>query len=840
MKHTNSEFDEHASLHKLAHFLPAQAALKDFVHHNTLHAFQNHKFFKAIQEASQMFGYRTSLSIEEYRTLYAQGRIQPEVLTRIVSECHSPDKVAYWMEILLYKPFLTPIQKRIGALRHGWKDYYKISIDKVVQPILFRLLSNYLDQGISINSFPLSGNGFLAAVRDLESHSVVGFMRTERARKFLLDEQTGVAQLLDLIVGDASLYEQYLFDQQFTHPGWSGIVSVIEMQPETLLDQRSISLRELIIVELIFEIDALDQKFGDTWKPLGIHLPEKPEPLFQVTESSEVFETIALWQKAYEWSYYDEVLAGIAKPNNLPTRNANNFQALFCIDDRSYSLRRNIESIDPECATYGTPGFFGVEFYFRPENGKFLTKACPAPITPKYMIHERNRRDSNKNDLHYSKRSHGLLQGWLITQTLGFWAAFKLFLNLFRPTMSPAAAYSFRHMDKHADLSIEYNEAESKLEKLQVGFKLDEMAERLKRVLGSTGLTGNYAPLVYVVGHGASSVNNTHYAGYDCGACCGRPGAVNARTFAYMANKPEVRALLRESGIEIPDSTRFVAAMHDTTRDEIEFYDDQNFDKALHVLHEKNVLTMHQALQLNARERSRRFATIDSSLSPEKVHELVKRRSVSLFEPRPEMNHAFASLCIIGRNSLTSHLYLDARPFMNSYDYRNDPDGIYLEGILNAAAPVCGGINLEYYFSRVDIQQLGAGTKLPHNVIGLFAVANGVEGDLRPGLPSQMIELSDPWRLLFIIEQRPEVVLNTIKRNKSTLEWFENEWVHLTVKDPDSGNILVLKDLKFELYTPLRKEPPTISEAAKNTKDVTGFIVSQTENIPVMQFTSPL
>ena len=66
---------------------------------------------------------------------------------------------------------------------------------------------------------------------------------------------------------------------------------------------------------------------------------------------------------------------------------------------------------------------------------------------------------------------------------------------------------------------------------------------------------------------------------------------------------------------------------------------------------------------------------------------------------------------------------LDRRAFMNSYDYRIDPEGNFLLNILRPIPPVCGGINLEYFFSRTDNQKLGAGTKLPHNVMGLFAVA---------------------------------------------------------------------------------------------------------------------
>ena len=141
---------------------------------------------------------------------------------------------------------------------------------------------------------------------------------------------------------------------------------------------------------------------------------------------------------------------------------------------------------------------------------------------------------------------------------------------------------------------------------------------------------------------------------------------------------------------------------------------------------------------------------------------------------------------------------------MNSYDYRTDLDGKLLLNVMKPLPPVCGGINLEYYFSRIDNQKLGAGTKLPHNVMGLIGVSNSSDGDLRPGLPLQMIEVHDPVRLMILVEHYPEVVLKTIQVLPELYEWFANEWVHLLAIHPDTNAFYFFKKGVFELYNPLK------------------------------------
>jgi uncharacterized protein YbcC (UPF0753/DUF2309 family) len=293
-----------------------------------------------------------------------------------------------------------------------------------------------------------------------------------------------------------------------------------------------------------------------------------------------------------------------------------------------------------------------------------------------------------------------------------------------------------------------------------------------------------------------------------------------------MANHTEVRAILRDRGLIIPDETQFVGGLHDTTRDEVVFFDVDTLRAKNIELHIKNEHVFKTALDLNAKERSRRFESIDSHLEPAVIHEKIRLRSVSLFEPRPELNHATNSLCIVGRRALTKHLFLDRRSFLNSYDYATDLDGKLLLGIMRPLGPVCGGINLEYFFSRVDNQKLGAGTKLPHNVMGLFGVANGIDGDLRPGLPSQMIEVHDPVRLLIVVEHFADVVLQTIQKQPDTYEWFINEWVHLVAIHPETRELSVFKEGKFEPYRPLKSAVEAIS-------DLVSVLETHEENLPV-------
>ena len=162
-----------------------------------------------------------------------------------------------------------------------------------------------------------------------------------------------------------------------------------------------------------------------------------------------------------------------------------------------------------------------------------------------------------------------------------------------------------------------------------------------------------------------------------------------------------------------------------------------------------------------------------------------------------------STVALIGRRALTRGLFLDRRAFLLSYDPSIDAEGAILERTLAAATPVGAGINLEYYFSHVDNERYGAGSKLPHNITGLFGVMSGHASDLRTGLPRQMIEIHEPLRLLVIVEATPERLLDIASRQAEVKELVVNRWIQLVSLHPETGVMQIFTDRGFVPFEPV-------------------------------------
>lgn len=517
---------------------------------------------------------------------------------------------------------------------------------------------------------------------------------------------------------------------------------------------------------------------------------------------------LPLWQRAYERHYRDELLSALwakraAKSDAGQTSARPKMQVVCCIDDREESLRRHIETASPHLETFGTAGFFNLAIAYQGIDDPTTFPLCPVVITPKHLVVEEPlagqtgqfvRRKVRQVRWYkllrtYKRASRSLFWGPVVTALAGLWAAVPLLLTVFAPGLAARLRQKLRDNllpPVKTQLSMRRDDT-SRESGLLEGFSIAEKAERVAHLLENIGLTRNFGQLVVLVGHDSHSVNNPHFAAYACGACGGRSGGPNARLFARMANRPEVRSLLRARGLEIPDDTYFLGAVHDTCDDEIHFFDDDRLPETHRPLFAEQQRLLAWAVAQNSQERARRFETAPLTISAEQAHEHVQERGADLSQARPELGHATNASAVIGRRSVSEGLFLDRRSFLVSYDPTTDPTGDILERTLVAVLPVGAGINLEYFFSTVDNERLGAGTKLPHNVTGLVGVMNGACSDLRTGLPLQMVEIHEPLRLLIVIECRPAVLLSVLTRQKNAANLLRNEWLFVCVIDPDTG-----------------------------------------------------
>jgi uncharacterized protein YbcC (UPF0753/DUF2309 family) len=168
----------------------------------------------------------------------------------------------------------------------------------------------------------------------------------------------------------------------------------------------------------------------------------------------------------------------------------------------------------------------------------------------------------------------------------------------------------------------------------------------------------------------------------------------------------------------------------------------------------------------------------------------LRARADDWAEVYPELGLAGNAAMIIGPREMTRNVDLQRRVFLHSYRPHLDPDGSALESIMTAPLIVAQWINHQYYFSTVDPDRWGAGTKTIHNVIGTIGVLSGQVGDLRQGLPLQSVRfgsqlLHEPMRLIVIIQAPLERIGTIVSRNQNLRHLFDNHWITLTARDDD-------------------------------------------------------
>jgi uncharacterized protein YbcC (UPF0753/DUF2309 family) len=694
--------------------------------------------------------------------------------------------------------------------------------------------------------------------------SVLGPVATDFER--ILQENLSARSVVREVLAALGVRDEELHDfvvaTALALPGVTGMFSRLERHPEE--GDAPAALIELLAVRLVIERRAIEHAAADaglppTWGELKARMPVPParprecEALLLTMlargagkgadailalkdeEVTTLFREVAALPRerrnfllflAYENAYRRRILTGMValqrKIGAAPRAQVRpKAQVMFCIDEREESIRRALEELDPAIETLGAAGFFGMAIDFMGLDDHEPAPYCPVVVKPAHEVHEsavaRDRkwqglRGRLRASWHAVERTISMtsrtLLGGAVASGLG-----PLAFALAQGRVAAPRA-SMRLWDELTasvvrppetellSLSSKTDSAPARKPAKPLGFSIDEAADRVTAMLKSTGLTQNQARLIVVLGHGSTSLNNPHESAHDCGACGGRRGGANARLFAELANRPDVRAGVLARGVKIPEDTWFIGGLHDTADDAIELSD----LAALPASHQQEFMALHATLEQSrkdsARERCRRFLHAPLGISADAALAHVEVRSTHLGQPRPEYGHCTNAMAVVGRRTLTRGLHLDRRAFLISYDPSIDENDVLVERILAAVGPVGAGINLEYFFSSVDNEVYGCGTKLPHNVTGLLGVMNGHQGDLRTGLPLQMVELHEPMRLLLIVEASPESLLAVAGRQAEVRELVVNRWVHLVSVHPKTGAITYFHKNQFVPFVP--------------------------------------
>ena len=761
------------------------------------------------------------------------------------------------------------------TVAHEEEPFLPRPVDDVIHPWLIRLCSVFLDQGTAYWAMPNREKGFYESVRMLLSgHGgispkyLVGLDREFRRQEHLaFSAAEAVLDYLDSVTIEEAEWSGILQAELLALPGWAGLMRKLEEEP-TLAPHKILpcSLIDFLAVRLTMSRVAARRGAGEA---IPEESPLKTRERRRLSRSARVYDAARVlrlsgeevadlseseWMAfstevkafnglerrrvlhlAYERAHEREVLRGLASHRKyrglFDQQQRPPVQVFFCLDEREESMRRALEEVNPAVETYSAAGYFGLAVDYKGIDDPHGAAFCPVVVKPKHAIVEQPK--AGDTSLLESRRwrrrilgllmrnsvvsSKTLLRGWLSTSALGLLSAAPLIGHLLAPRRYALLRDWLNRAflpEPRTELTLMRNTKQSQgaVSGLLMGFTTEEKAERVASVLGPAGLVRDFARLVVILGHGSSSLNNPHESAHDCGACGGRRGGPNARLFAAMTNREEVRERLREKGIDIPSDTWFVGGYHDTCNDDIEFFD-LDAVPPTHLPDLESIRSsLDRARTQNALERARRFESLPASADAERALRHVEERSEHLAQPRPEYGHCTNSVCIIGRRSLTRGLFLDRRAFLVSYDADVDPGNEALAALLAAAVPVCAGISLEYYFSFVDNDRYGCGTKLPHNVTSLIGVMDGHASDLRTGLPWQMVEIHEPVRILFVVETTPNRLEKVIETNSALKRLLENRWIRLATIDPASARVHVHRDGEFEeFHEDLERLPVALS-----------------------------
>ncbi|ASV29307.1 DUF2309 domain-containing protein [Maribacter cobaltidurans] len=734
--------------------------LYSFVTSNPLNGFEKEHFFQATQHASTLLGADMFPKADVYKNALKSGAIDALEIQKILQEKGYSQSPEYYLE-LMSKQASTRTENSEHRL-----DQYMV-----------KWLSSFMDEGLAEWQMPYKSYGFYTAWRKLATFDEsLGPVRITMIPK-TSDEA------LEMVLNGLSDEE---IMKAFEHhlvalPGWTGYTKHRVKNLPTWQREAPITLKDYLAIRL-----WANKKLGGSLITNEVRIDSK----------NTISELSYLWLLAWEKSWQKQLLQTL-KNSSIETSAPSEFdtdaQMVFCIDTRSELIRRHVEN-HGNYETFGYAGFFGIAMDYQNPKSGLSQKACPPILDSSYVVSEKAKTEKkgskksfdHKNEVrnfwnYFLKRMKNMLPS-----TFGFVEGSGFFygVNLTLRTLFSKSVYRWKNKELNAYEAVCTPEIKHTDNNDSVNTSIP-LAEKVNIVKSAFALMGwkNFAPLVIFVGHGSHSANNPFGSSLDCGACAATPGRHNARMLAKLANDSEVRkSLIEEHDIKIPETTLFVGAEHNTTTDEIVLFDSdtpKSHQKSL-----ANLKINFKKAQVSATQE--RLGHKTNSVS------LAQLKASNWGETRPEWGLAKNASFIIGPRKMTQNHNLEGRCFLHSYDWNTDQDGKSLEAIMQGPMVVTQWINNHYYFSTVDNDAFGAGTKTTHNVTGKFGVVQGNGGDLKRGLPwESLYEEKDnpyhpPLRLTVVINAPRKRVNKILHRNESLKSLITNEWLHLIIMDPET------------------------------------------------------
>lgn len=746
------------------------------------------------------------MSVEHFRRQHASGRITVADLEHAIHQAGADLAVQDLLD-WLRNPEPEPVPglpslADVATRRQGqaW--------DKIIEEEVSKWCAAYFDEGQSAwrmpwRKLPLYSAWREAAMIDLtpELAGLKNFRRLAAGLPESANEAMGM--VLDELGLPAEQAEDYMHRLLMTLPGWSSYVQH-HVRDRATRGTHDESLMELLTVRLVFELQLARQFEGSgilcEWMEILQDGGSKPGLQLQKQ---------VLWHSALEAGYQRKLGSGLLRKDAAQARPQEHrpaLQAVFCIDVRSEVMRRSLESMSDRIMTLGFAGFFGMPIEHVPFGHRHGSSQVPVLLSPRYRVRDHlphltpDQEKQVKRRMQIQRRAEhswnafktSAVSCFSFVEAAGLGFALRLVKDGLLPGLGggktkgcPCAEPNLRDYKRGASGLIEEAQPDS-------GIPPEDQVQLALGALKNMGLTGGFARLVMLCGHGSQTTNNPYAAGLDCGACGGHAGDSNARVAAAILNRPQVRAGLKAGGIDIPQDTWFIAALHNTTTDDITLMDAGRAPAS----HAADLLQLRawieEAATLCRRERAVGLGL--PAVGAAELGRLVQERSQDWSQIRPEWGLAGNAAFIAAPRERTRSLNLGGRVFLHEYDHAADGTGGTLELIMTAPLVVASWINLQYYASTVNNRFWGSGTKVTHNVAGTFGIQQGNGGDLKTGLPLQSVHdgrdwVHEPLRLSAFIEAPCDDIEAVLARHESVRQLVENGWLHLFAIESGEGRL---------------------------------------------------